>query len=51
MHDKNLKHFRVSLRDLHPSLDATVAAIRRQHPVSGQRATRVILQQIEVFDK
>lgn len=51
MHDKNLKHFRVSLRDIHPSLDASVAVIRRQQPIHGQQATRTVLQQIEVFDK
>jgi hypothetical protein len=51
MHDKNLKRFRISLRDLHPSLDASVSIIRRQYPTNVQRATRVILHKIEVFDK
>jgi hypothetical protein len=51
MHDKNLKRFRVSLRDLHPSLDASISITRRQYPTNIQRATRAILQKIEVFDK
>lgn len=51
MHDKNLKRFRVSLRDLHPSLDASVAVMRRQYPANVQRASRAILQRIEVFDR
>ncbi len=51
MHDKNLKRFRVSLRDLHPSLDASVSITRRQYPTNVQRATRAVLHKIEVFDR
>lgn len=51
MHDKNLKRFRVSLRDLHPSLDASISITRRQYPANLQRAARVILQRIEIFDR
>ncbi|CAF0847061.1 unnamed protein product [Rotaria sordida] len=51
MHDKNLKRFRVSLRDIHPSLDASVSIVRRQYPTNIQRATRAILHKIEVFDR
>lgn len=52
MHDKNLKNFRVSLRDLHPSLEASVSITRRQqYPRNVQRASRAILKKIEVFDK
>ncbi|CAF1012011.1 unnamed protein product [Rotaria sp. Silwood1] len=51
MHDKNLKRFRVSLRDIHPSLDASVSITRRQYPTNIQRATRAILHKIEVFDR
>ncbi|CAF4492906.1 unnamed protein product, partial [Rotaria sp. Silwood2] len=51
MHDKNLKRFRVSLRDIHPSLDASVSITRRQYPTNFQRATRAVLHKIEVFDR
>ena len=51
MHDKSLKRFRVSLRELHPSLDASVSITQRQYPANVQRAARVILHKIEVFDK
>jgi hypothetical protein len=52
MHDKNLKSFRVSLRDLHPSLDATVSMARRQQYLTNvQRANRAVLHRIELFDR
>ena len=51
MHDKNLKRFRLSLRDLHPNLDTSVAVLRRQYPADAQRASRSILRRIEVFDR
>jgi hypothetical protein len=51
MHDKNLKRFRISLRDLHPSLDASVSITRRQYPKHIQRATKAVLHKIEVFDR
>jgi hypothetical protein len=51
MHDKNLKRFRVSLRDLHPSLDVSVSGVRRQYPANIQRAARAILHRIEIFDR
>jgi len=51
MHDKNLKRFRVFLRDIHPSLDASISITRRQYPNNLQRASRAILHRIETFDK
>ncbi|CAF3599478.1 unnamed protein product [Adineta steineri] len=52
MHDNSLKRFRVSLRELHPSLDATVSITRRQqYPSDTQRASRSILHKIEAFDR
>ncbi|CAF3366835.1 unnamed protein product [Rotaria socialis] len=51
MHDKSLKRFRVSLRELHPNLDASISIIRRQYPTNLKRATRSILHKVEVFDR
>lgn len=51
MHDKSLKRFRLSLRDLHPSLDASVSITRRQYPSNVQRATQAILHRVDVFDR
>ena len=51
MHDKNLKRFRLALRELHPSLDASVSITRRQYPSNVQRATRTVLHRVEVFDR
>lgn len=52
MHDKNLKRFRVSLRDIHPSLDASVSMTRRQqYQTNVQRGNRAILHRIELFDR
>ena len=48
MHNKNLKHFRVSLHDLH---DTSIALKRQQYPTHVQHATRAVLQQIELFDR
>ncbi|CAF1587078.1 unnamed protein product [Rotaria magnacalcarata] len=51
MHDKSLKRFRVSLHESHPNLDASISIIRRQYPTNLKRATRSILQKVEIFDR
>jgi hypothetical protein len=46
MHDKHLKHFRVLLRDLN-----SISPKRRQSSSFDQRASQVVLNKVELFDK
>ena len=51
MHDKSLKHFRISIRDLHPNINGLISIKRPQYPPNVQRATRSVLDKVELFDK
>jgi hypothetical protein len=49
MHDKNLKRFRVLLHDLHSNMDVSVP--RQTYPLNAQRASRSVLNKVELFDR
>jgi peptide subunit release factor 1 (eRF1) len=47
MHDKNLKQF----RNLNSNVNTSMSVKRRQYPPNVQRASRSVLNKIEVFDR
>ncbi|CAF4657430.1 unnamed protein product, partial [Rotaria sp. Silwood1] len=51
MYNKNLKHFRVSLRDPKSNINTSISNKRPQYTSTVQRASRAISNQVEEFDR